>query len=162
MTDHTEMNGNSPQKFAEKILEEWKKDSKIDELNLNSEALSIPQLHSKYLNFLFHSKNMLRRAEQESEKILFLRYQWYEGKLTKEKIEELKWGYDPFEGLLIKTKEQKSKYFDADEIMLKYKSHIDKWKQTVDIIEKILGQITWRHQIIKVAIDFQKMQNGIL
>jgi hypothetical protein len=105
---------------------------------------------------------MLRSLEIESERILFLRYQWYEGRLTKEKIDELKWGYDPFDGLLVRTKEQKLKYYDADEVLLSYKSEIDKWKTAIDTVEKILSQVTWRHQMIKMAIDFQKLQNGLI
>ena len=151
----------SPSEFIKKILKQWERDTDLDETQLNSEALKIPKLHSKYLNLLFYAKSMLRTTEADAEKMMFLRYQWYEGKLTKEQIDELKWKYDPFDGLLIKTKEQKSRYFDADEIMLQYKSNIDKWKQAIDAIEKILGQISWRHQIIKLAIDFQRLQNGL-
>jgi hypothetical protein len=162
MKDSFETMGNNPQKFSTMILKEWETDTKIDETQLNTESLNIPKLHSKYLNYFFHAKNMYRESEKAAEKMLFLRYQWYEGKLSKDKIDELKWDYDPFDGLLVKTKEQRSRYFDSDEVMLKYKSHIDKWKQSIDLIEKILGQITWRHQIIKQAIDFQKMQNGLI
>ena len=150
----------SPSDFTKKVLKQWERDTELDELQLNNEAMKIPKLHSKYLNLLFYAKNMHRNVERDSERMLFLRYQWYEGKLTKERIDELQWNYDPFDGLLIKTKEQKSRYFDSDEIMLQYKSEIDQWKQAIDTIEIILGQISWRHQIIKLSIDFQKMQNG--
>jgi len=149
-----------PSEFTKKVLKQWERDTTIDETRLDSEAISIPKLHSKYLNLFYYTKTCLRDSEQEAEKIAFLRYQWYEGKLTKEQLDELNWKYDPFDGLLIKTKEQKSRYFESDDIMLAYKKKVDQWKQAVDIIEKILGQITWRHQIIKLSIDFQRMQNG--
>lgn len=152
----------SPTDFIKKVLRQWERDTDLDETQLHHEALKVPKLHSKYLNLLFYAKTMHRETEAESEKVLFLRYQWYEGKLTKEQIDQLSWKYDPFDGILVKTKEQKSRYFDSDEIMLQYKSNIDKWKQAIDSIEKILNQISWRHQIIKTAIDFQKMQNGLI
>jgi len=152
----------SPTEFGMMVLGQWEKDSSIDETKLDKESILIPKLHSKYLRILFKAKNMLRSLEIDSERILFLRYQWYEGRLTKEKIDELKWGYDPFDGLLVRTKEQKLKYYDADEVLLSYKSEIDKWKTAIDTVEKILSQVTWRHQMIKMAIDFQKLQNGLI
>jgi hypothetical protein len=41
----------------ELILEEWSKDSKIDDLNLDAEANKVPGLHSKYLTMLSNECN---------------------------------------------------------------------------------------------------------
>ena len=40
----------------EKIIEEWRKDSVLDDVDLDNEALRIPNLHAKYLKILFHFK----------------------------------------------------------------------------------------------------------
>ena len=38
----------SPSDFTKKVLKQWERDTELDELQLNNEAMKIPKLHSKY------------------------------------------------------------------------------------------------------------------
>ena len=44
----------------EKIIEEWRKDIVLDDVDLDNEALRIPNLHAKYLKILFEERVKLR------------------------------------------------------------------------------------------------------
>ena len=37
----------------DQIIENWREDSKLDDVELDTEALKIPSLHAKYLKLLF-------------------------------------------------------------------------------------------------------------
>ena len=45
----------------EGVLEEWKKDCVIDEVELDKSSLDTPCLHSKYLDYLYAFKKELRK-----------------------------------------------------------------------------------------------------
>jgi hypothetical protein len=152
----------NPKLFHTKILEEWSKDCQLNETKLDHESIRIPALHSKYLNYLQYAKKQCRAIERKHTDVIFKRQQWYDGRLSKEEMDELGWEYDPFKNQLVKTKEQKNRYYDADVILLKAKEEIEQWKSTIDAIEKMLTNITWRHQIIRSAIDFQRLMAGVL
>ena len=48
----------------QKILEEWKEDSVIDNILIDESALKIPCLHSKYLDYLSAIRKQLRHLER--------------------------------------------------------------------------------------------------
>lgn len=54
------------------IMNEWDKDSKIDEANLATESIGVPRLHSKYLRILTTEKVILNNLiiEKDSYQIL--------------------------------------------------------------------------------------------
>lgn len=152
----------NPKQFHTRILEEWANDCKLNESKLDHEAIRIPALHSKYLNYLQFAKKQCRAIERKHADIIFKRQQWYDGRLSKEDIDEMGWEYDPFKNQLVKTKEQRNRYYDADAVLLNAKDDIEQWRETIDALEKIISSVTWRHQIIKNAIDFQRLMAGVL
>ncbi len=54
----------------EKILEMWKEDSKIDELNLDQSARDSAKLHSKYLELYSINKLRLKKLDLEFKVLL--------------------------------------------------------------------------------------------
>ena len=54
----------------EQVLEQWKKDCEIDDLELDRSSRETPKLHSKYVELLSLSKLQKHRKEMEMKKLL--------------------------------------------------------------------------------------------
>jgi hypothetical protein len=61
------------------IQEEWKVDSKINELELGREAVKVATLHSKYLTLLSNIKLQLRKAESDYNNMRRVKDKYYRG-----------------------------------------------------------------------------------
>jgi len=59
------------------ILEMWKKDSPIDEMNLDVSSINSAKLHSKYLELLSVTKLQLKKKEMDFKVLLKNKYLWY-------------------------------------------------------------------------------------
>ena len=145
----------------EKLYAEWEQDCQIDEFKLDDASLKLPQLHSKYLRFYDLAKKQLRELEYHQTKLLKMRMDWYEGTLSKEEMDALGWPYDPYDGKLVKTKQQKEYYYKTDEVLLEMKRHIEEQKDIVDAIKEMLENIKWRHQTISNAIRWKQFEAGM-
>ena len=66
----------------DKVLEMWKKDSPIDELNLDTASQQSAKLHSKYLELLSVTKLQLRKKEMEFKVLLKNKWLGYNGKMS--------------------------------------------------------------------------------
>ena len=56
--------------YQEQILEEWKKDCQIDNMELDTSSCETPKLHAKYVELLSMSKLQKHRKEMEFKKLL--------------------------------------------------------------------------------------------
>lgn len=146
--------------FLEALHTEWKKDTAIDEFQLDQASLEIPKLHSKYLYLLDLAKEDLREQEYLHAVLWRKRNAWYDGELTKDEMDSFGWGYDPYHGKLVKTKLQKDVYLKSDEVLVESQKELDSIKQRIESIKEMLDNIKWRNQVIKNAIDFKKFQAG--
>lgn len=144
----------------QRLLDEWKKDCVIDDENLDKASTTIPLLHSKYLELLSIAKKQKRQVERETALIIKQRMEWYNGELTKEEMDELGWKYDPYNGVLVKTKSQKEFYYKTDEVLIGAQNEIENIKDSIEAIEAIIENIRWRNQTIKNAIDWKRFQAG--
>jgi len=144
----------------EDVLEMWKDDSEIDQLNLDEESSKSAGLHSKYLEMLSIARLQLKRRESEFDTLLKDKWLHYNGKMPKEDIEARGWSYDPLEGLKV-LKGDMNKFYDADPDIQKAKGQIDYTKELVSVLEEIISNIRWRHQNIKNIIEWKKFTSGI-
>jgi len=144
----------------ENIIEMWKKDSVIDEMNLGDASRESAKLHSKYLEL--YSVNKLKLKKQELDFKVLLRDKWshYNGKLSKEEIDELGWSYDPLDGLTI-LKGDMDKFYDADPLIQEHQAKMQYTQELIDTLKEILENIKWRHQNIKNIIEWNKFTSGI-
>lgn len=142
------------------VLEMWKSDSEIDDLNLDEESRKSANLHSKYLELLSVARLQLKRREMEFQTLLKDKWLHYHGKMSKEDIEARGWSYDPLDGLKI-LKGDMNKFFDADTDIQKAQAQIDYTKELVSVLEEIMGNIRWRHQNIKNIVEWKKFTSGI-
>jgi c-di-GMP-related signal transduction protein len=143
----------------DQILEMWKKDSLIDDIRLDEASKDGAALHSKYLELLSISKLQLKRRDAEFKILLKNKWLWYNGKLTKDQIDQLGWEYDALNGLKI-LKGEMDYYYDADPHIQEANARIDYLKTMIDTLEEIISNIRWRHSTIKNMIDWRKFESG--
>ena len=141
------------------IQEMWKEDSVIDDIELDASSLQVPKLHAKYTEILSNKKLELIRYERQMKSLNKDKWLWYSGKMTKEDIEDHEWDYDPFGGLTV-LKSDYDKFQGADKDIQDLDEKIQYLRITVDTLQDIVSQITWRHQTIKNIIEWRKFMAG--
>ena len=141
------------------LQEEWKSDCKIDDLDLGSESLKTPELHSKYLNHLSNFKLHLRKKEAEYLTLRRNKWRWYRGEMSAEKLEELGWeqylGNTPL-------KNEMNDFIDSDPDVIKVMDHYEYVKTCVFQCETIMRSINSRTWDIKNAVEYTKFTNGLM
>ena len=144
----------------EDILEMWKKDSVIDEMNLDETSRQSAKLHGKYLELLSVHRIRLKKAELDFKVLLKDKWLHYNGKMSREEMDSRGWDYDPLGGLTV-LKGDMDYYYDSDPIIQKAQNKIKYLEEVVDTLKEILENIKWRHQNIKNMIEWRKFTSGI-
>ena len=139
----------------EQLQELVDKDLKINDTELDLEALKTPQLHNKYMKYLTKFKLMLSRADTEYNSLKREKWEYYTGKAPAE-VYALK----PFDLKILKT--DIDKYLDSDEELQRQKQKIDYLQTTVDFLDRTIRQISNRGFLIKDAIDWRKFTSGAI
>jgi len=139
----------------EELQELVDKDLKINDTELDLEALKTPQLHNKYMKYLTKFKLMLSRAESEYNNLKREKWEYYTGKSPAE-VYALK----PFDLKILKT--DIDKYLDSDEELQRQKQKVDYLQTTVDFLDRTIRQISNRGFLIKDAIDWRKFTSGAI
>jgi len=143
----------------EQILEMWKKDCVIDDIRLDDASKQTAAMHSKYLEILTLNKLSLKRKEADFKILLKNKWLWYNGKLSKQEIDDLGWEYDALNGLKV-LKGDMDYYYDSDPHIQEANAKIDYLKTTIDTLEEIINNIRWRHSTIKNMIDWRRFESG--
>ena len=144
----------------DEIHEMWKRDSQLDEMNLDNASRDAAKLHSKYFELHSHAKLHVKKLELDFKVLLRDKWLWYNGKMPKEKIDELGWKYDALDGLKI-LKGEMDYYYDADQHIQEAQAKIELYKTQVETFKEILENIKWRHQTIKNMIEWRKFTSGV-
>ena len=142
------------------ILDMWKEDSVIDEMNLDESSRDSAKLHGKYLEILSVNRMKLKKAELDFKVLLKDKWLHYNGKLSQEDIDKHGWDYDPLNGLTI-LKGDMDKFYDSDPIIQEAQSKIEYLEEIDKTLKEILENIKWRHQNIKNIIEWRKFTSGI-
>ena len=141
------------------IQEMWKKDCKIDDIELDASSLQVPVLHAKYSEILANQKLIQIRYENQLKALQKDKWLWYTGKLSQEEIQEKNWDYDPFNGLTI-LKSDYDKFFGADKDIQTAVEKLEYCRVVVEYLQDIVSQLTWRHQTIKNIIEWRRFMAG--
>jgi len=139
----------------EQLQELVDKDLKINDTELDLEALKTPQLHNKYMKHLTKFKLMLSRAETEYNTLKRSKWEYYTGKAPADIYAE-----KPFDLKILKT--DLDKYLDSDEELQRQKQKVDYLQTTVDFLDRTIRQISNRGFLIKDAIDWRKFTSGAI
>jgi hypothetical protein len=141
----------------EDIMNEWEKDSKIDNTELARESLKTAQLHSKYLKILSEEVLTLRKIEFEYRSLLKTKHEYYMGILDKDTLDTKGWKPNPMRII----KQDLPLYLDSDEDLQTLVARTDVQKQKISFLESVVKIINNRGFLIKNAIDWQKFTSGI-
>lgn len=141
------------------ILEMWKEDCQISEFKLDEESRKTPSLHAKYLEIYSLTKLKLRKAELDQKTLLKEKWEYYNGKMDQETIQEKGWKFDPFDGLKI-LKGDMERYYDADSDIQESEEKITYYKTIISTLDEIINNLKWRHSTIKNMIDWRRFESG--
>ena len=139
------------------IQSEWSKDSKINDIELGSEAIKVPILHSKYLSYLSNVKLSLRKSESDYYKLRRVKYRYYRGELTKMELQNL--GWEQYQGNK-PLKNEMEEFLQCDDQLNTLTDKVEYYKTVVFTLEQILRSINSRTWDIKSAIEWNKFTNG--
>ena len=145
---------------VEQILEMWKEDSAINEIDLDITSVETPKLHSKYLELHTVSKLQLKRLRLKISELKKEKWLYYTGKMTKEDMDERGWDYDPFNGGTKPLKGDMDYYYDADADIQALVAKIEYQETLVETLDEIMNNIRWRHSTIKNIIDWRRFTSG--
>tara|TARA_B100000809_G_C14892762_1_gene443298 strand:+ start:331 stop:774 length:444 start_codon:yes stop_codon:yes gene_type:complete len=143
----------------DEIKQEWSKDVEIDDIELDKASLVVPRLHAKYSGLLSEKTLLLKQYGFKYNTLLKDKWLWYNGKMDEDRIKELGWEPDPFDGLKV-MKADMSIWYNADIDLQEMNAKIEYLKVTVDYLKECLNNVTWRHQTIKNTIEWRKFMSG--
>ena len=142
-----------------KIHDMWAKDSQIDNMKLDESSRLTPMLDSKYLSLLSTTKLQLKKSEHQQKILLRDKWLWYNGKMSKEKMDALGWTYDPTDGLKI-LKGEMDYYYNSDLEIQKSEEKIQYYKILIEVLTEIIDNLKWRHQTIRNIISWKQFESG--
>jgi hypothetical protein len=138
------------------IRKELERDTLVDQTALDTESLKIPQLHSKYLNFLTDERLVL--SQYESELSIFERIWWeyYTGKMSREELLVRK--LEPFTLKILR--QDIPLYLNADPNIIKARQKCLYQREKISLLEEIVKELNNRHWKIRNAIEWRRFVNG--
>tara|TARA_R110000824_G_scaffold58888_17_gene158826 strand:+ start:819 stop:1253 length:435 start_codon:yes stop_codon:yes gene_type:complete len=131
-------------------------DMPIDDTELDVESMTIPQLHSKYLNFYLDEKLVLHKLNSDYYRLKKTKWEYYTGKLDQDQLEE--YGWEPFQFKILK--QDIDLYMDSDEDLQKLSNRVAYQKEKINYLDSILKSINNRQWNIRNAIEWRKFING--
>ena len=132
------------------------KDMGLDETALDSESLRIPQLHGKYLNFLFDERLLLSKYEGDLARTTRVKWEYYTGKMSHEELTAR--GWEPFSLKILRN--DLDLYLESDADLSKLQQKVVYQKEKIALLEEIVKELNNRHWKIRCAIDWRKFVNG--
>lgn len=142
----------------EEIQVEWSKDSHIRKDKLDHELLKIPQLLYKYQNFLYLETEIFRKLDAKNKKIFLLLFQYYNGFLSKEKLEKIK--RPQFSQRILKN--DIKTYIEADDLYQESLSILEQAHDRIEFLKQIIKHLDNRSYNIKTTIEYLKWTNGMM
>lgn len=143
------------------IKKMWAEDSacdfgiKGDKYSVDIAKLSVetPYLHCKYLDLYTHYSEIKCQYDSEMKVLIRDKWEYYSGNAPKEVYKEKKFGLDL-------TRAEIEKYVNADDDVRTMQGKIDYVVTTLSYLDSVIKMITYRHNQIKNAIDWEKFING--
>jgi hypothetical protein len=141
------------------VLQEWKKDCEIEFNQLDVSSQETPRLHAKYLELLSNARMKLKEIEYNQKLLLKDKWLYYQGKMSREEIEEKGWNPDPFNGLKI-LKGEMDYYYNSDPEIMKSEAKISYMQELISVLKEIVDNIKWRHSTIGNMIRYRQFEAG--
>ena len=139
----------------EELQDIVEKKLKINDTELDLEALKTPQLHNEFLKHFNKFKLMKTKATAELATIKLHKWEYYTGK-----ADPMVYQQKPFNLKILK--QDVDKYIEADEDYQKIKQKVDYLETIVDFLDRTIRQIQNRGFLIKDAIEWRKFTSGAI
>jgi hypothetical protein len=140
----------------DEILNEWKNDTELDDLNLDKESVRIPNLHAKYITLLSNDRRLLRGYQSQKKQIISRLRNYYSGSATQQELADL--GREQFLGKTLKNEIMIN--VELDESIISIDAKISLLEVKVLALEEIMKSINSRGYQIKNAIDWRRLTLG--
>ena len=138
----------------EQIIEMWQQDAKIDDVELDTEALNVPVLHGKYLKLFYEQKLRLKRYKIQYKTLNKTLSEYYRGELNNpEDLKAIE--REPWEKHILKADIQQ--YIEGDQEMIDLVTRMVYQEQVVSLLEDIMKSINNRGFQINAAINWRKL-----
>lgn len=141
----------------EEIQNLWDVDSQIDRSELGDESLRIVKMHAKYFKIFSQERLMLRKMESNFKELYRDKYEWYNGTLAKEVMDQYGWQPNPLK--ILRT--DIAMYLESDTSMREAQLKVDLQQEKVNFLESIIKTLGTLGFNIKTAVEWAKFQNGI-
>lgn len=139
------------------LMNEWEKDSKIDESEPATELIRISMLHSKYLNILTYHRIMAIKSDADYKTMKSIKWSYYNGDLNNP--EDLqKYGWEPQLKKIIR--QDIPIYLDADAELNKLLSKKSFHTEIVEYCTSVLKELHSRTFQLKSWIEWQRFTSG--
>lgn len=139
----------------EELQQQVGKDFKLDDTELDSESVSIPLLHNKYLIHFNKFSLLLKKAEYEHKTMIKNKWEYYTGKADPSVYKE-----KPFDIKVLKS--DVHIYMDSDPELQRADQKVAYLNQIVKYLEQILRGVNNRSFLIKNAIEWKKFTSGAI
>ena len=139
-----------------KIQQMVEQDAVIDNTQLDAESLRLPQLHNKYLNLFHDARMILQKKKNDFYRQRKLKWEYYTGKLDDVSLKE--YNLEPFQLKILK--QDIPIYMESDEDLLRLSEQVTYYTELVSYLESVVKEITFRHNKIRNAIDWQRFLSG--
>jgi hypothetical protein len=139
------------------IIEEWKIDSQITLETITDYSLSIPNLHSKYLDKLKRSKSTLRQCEIEFDKYKFELRRYFRCEMNnKEDLERME--RKPWPSQIAYN--QLEDYLNGDDEYCTLKNKIGRLREEKESLEEIVLHINRLSYNLSNIIKWESVKLG--
>ena len=139
----------------ESVLDNWKRDVEIDQTEPGKELLRIPTLHNKYLTILTKHKIASKKAHFDYLRMRKIKWEYYNGKMSKEELDE--YGWEPFQFTL---KSDITTYLEADKDLIKILEKKFYHEEVVSVIESIMNELKQRTWQLREYISWERFIGG--
>jgi hypothetical protein len=139
------------------LMEEWSKDSAVDETEPGRETGKIPSLHAKYLRILTHHNLICKKLTTDYNRLKRIKFEYYSGDLNNpEDLEH--YGFEPMNKKLLKT--SVPTYVDSDDdlnnILMKKMVH----QEIVDFCTSVMKELNNRTFQLGNIIKWEQFSGG--
>ena len=139
----------------EELIEQWEKDSKIDQTEPGKEITRIPLLHSKYNKYLSLHNLSGKKCITDINKMKKLKWLYYTGKMDQEQLQEL--GWEPFRFTL---KSDISVYIDGDEDLARLNQRKQYHEEASSFCINVMKEINARTYQLRAFIEWERFIQG--
>lgn len=138
------------------IIEAWKIDTQIDDLNIDKESVRISSLHAKYLEWLSGERSSSRALQIKKNQTIKDLRDYYLGVSSQEKLADL--DRLPFAERVLKN--EVMTFIDSDQLMIELNSRISAQDEKVEVLLEIMKSLNQRNFHLNNATNWRKLMLG--